>query len=146
MLWKCCDALIYNQDACPSCGTPQEIAGRRPDRDELLEFLGLPVNGGISLFGEQPDRPGLYLGLFHGRKTPDENMDDWGFEGPLVGPLKYLQVTYMGTMRLHFENPKDAQLFGLDPASPFLFLTEDLIKIGEAYYGDWTAQYYNSEN
>ena len=30
-------------------------------------------------YGERPRRPGLYLGLFHGRDRPDARMDDWGY-------------------------------------------------------------------
>jgi hypothetical protein len=28
----------------------------------------------------------VYLQLFHGRKTPDEQMSGWGTEGPVLGP------------------------------------------------------------
>jgi hypothetical protein len=27
----------------------------------------------------------VYLQLFHGRKTPDEQMSGWGTEGPVLG-------------------------------------------------------------
>jgi len=41
----------------------------------------------------------LYVHLFHGRKTPDEKLDDWGSEGPMIGPLDYVHVTYMGDVK-----------------------------------------------
>lgn len=28
-----------------------------------------------------------YLHLFHGRKDPNQQMDDWGEDGPYIGPL-----------------------------------------------------------
>ena len=37
----------------------------------------------------------VYLHLFHGRNSVDEDMDDWGFDGPVIGPLDYVHVTYM---------------------------------------------------
>jgi hypothetical protein len=41
-----------------------------------------------------PDIPQLYLHLYHGRKDPDENLEDWGSEGPVIGPLAYVHTTY----------------------------------------------------
>jgi hypothetical protein len=32
----------------------------------------------------------VYLELYHGRHSPDENLDDWGFEGPVLGPFPYV--------------------------------------------------------
>ena len=29
----------------------------------------------------------MYLRLYHGRVDPDQEMDDWGFDGPTFGPL-----------------------------------------------------------
>jgi hypothetical protein len=43
-----------------------------------------------------PLQPGkLYLRLYHGRATPDEQMEDWGSDGPVIGPLASIHVTYM---------------------------------------------------
>lgn len=36
----------------------------------------------------------VYLYLFHGRATPDEDVEDWGCEGPAIGPLDYVHTTY----------------------------------------------------
>lgn len=35
----------------------------------------------------------VYLYLFHGRATPDEDVEDWGCEGPAIGPLDYVHTT-----------------------------------------------------
>lgn len=32
--------------------------------------------------------------LFHGRDTPHQTMHDWGFDGPTLGPLESVQLTY----------------------------------------------------
>ena len=41
-----------------------------------------------------------YINLFHGRDSPDENMNDWGFDGPVIGPVDYISWTY-GHVKLH---------------------------------------------
>ena len=38
------------------------------------------------VYGIRPQKPGMYLGLFHGRDTPHEAMHGWGFDGPALGP------------------------------------------------------------
>ena len=42
----------------------------------------------------------LYIDLFHGRKDPNENPEDWGLEGPVLGPFDAVQITYMGRVQL----------------------------------------------
>lgn len=34
-----------------------------------------------------PYEPGLFLRLYHGRIAPDEEMQQWGTDGPTFGPL-----------------------------------------------------------
>ena len=36
----------------------------------------------------------LYIRLFHGRTDPDQDMDDWGFDGPVLGPYQFAHTTY----------------------------------------------------
>ncbi len=36
----------------------------------------------------------LSVRLFHGRKHPDERLDDRGFDGPVLGPLNGVHLTY----------------------------------------------------
>lgn len=62
-------------------------------------------------------KPGMYLGLFHGRDTPEEELDNWGFNGPMIGPLKYVHTTYAAEMKLKFESHDDWKLaFPDEPA------------------------------
>jgi hypothetical protein len=42
----------------------------------------------------------VYLHLFHGRKSPDEQLDDWGEDGPVLGPLKYVHTTYARDLKV----------------------------------------------
>ena len=37
----------------------------------------------------------LSVRLFHGRKHPDEQLDDWGFDGPCIGPVSSVHLTYL---------------------------------------------------
>jgi len=36
----------------------------------------------------------IYIELFHGRTDPKKCMDDWGTEGPILGPFKFCHITY----------------------------------------------------
>jgi hypothetical protein len=45
----------------------------------------------------------LTLKLFHGRGTPFEQLNDWGFDGPVLGPFESIQFTY-GTFIVHTRN------------------------------------------
>ena len=36
----------------------------------------------------------IYIQLFHGHHTADEQLEDWGFEGPLLGPFPWYHITY----------------------------------------------------
>lgn len=38
----------------------------------------------------------IYINLFHGRTDPEQNLEDWGTEGPILGPFKYCHITYLG--------------------------------------------------
>ena len=42
----------------------------------------------------------LYLYLFHGRATPDQDMNDWGAAGPASGPLSYVHTTYGSEVKI----------------------------------------------
>ena len=41
----------------------------------------------------------LYIRLFHGRTDPNQDMDDWGFDGPVLGPYQFFNTTYVS----HYE-------------------------------------------
>src|SRR5471032_1896299 len=57
---------------------------------------------------------GLYLGLFHGRDALDADMDDWGFAGPVIGPLEYAHTTYASEVKLCFIDGQRAALYFAD--------------------------------
>jgi len=99
--------------------------------------------------------PGLYLGLFHGRDDPDADMDDWGFDGPVIGPLDYVHTTYAADMKLHFVDAQRAAQYFSDTGfvtnlatgertrctEAALAVMQDLIVFDGRYFGDWTVFY-----
>lgn len=87
---------------------------------------------------------GLYLKLLHGRHQPGQDMDDMGFEGPEIGPLKSVHGTYTTHLMLSFVEEADAVKFGIDPAFPVINYEDDMLihrmPDGDfAWYGDWTT-------
>jgi hypothetical protein len=70
----------------------------------------------------------LYLRLYHGRENPDQEMDDWGFNGPTFGPLSCVIITYFSTMRIHGTNPTDEL---------WLATTQDMVQWQGRFYGDF---------
>lgn len=90
--------------------------------------------------GERPDKPGMYLALFHGRDGRKEQMHQFGFAGPLLGPLQYCHTTYLSDIKILFEDAEDAQLCcGSDEQDVILRVVDDMIHFENAYYGDWSV-------
>lgn len=92
---------------------------------------------------------GLYIGLTHGRDNPGDSPEDWGPNGALIGPLKWVHGVYTHHMNLSFENPEDERRYitaGVIGEEPFgLEYVDDMLKSGGKYYGDWTVFYHNGE-
>jgi hypothetical protein len=70
----------------------------------------------------------LYLKLFHGRNSPDELMNDWGFSGPSI-PIECFGFTY-DTLWFIPEG-KDERVE--------LTLFSDCIEYNGSYYGDFNV-------
>lgn len=72
----------------------------------------------------------MYLHLYHGRKDPNEQMDDWGEELQVSFKIDTLVCTYKNHIRVKGE--KDV--------SPFdLCFGEDCLYYDGVYYGDWSV-------
>jgi hypothetical protein len=67
----------------------------------------------------------VYLHLFHGRDAIDEQLSDWGQDGPVLGPLPYVHVTYHSEIKIG------------DDYEP-LRIIRDLVVYKGKYYGDWS--------
>src|SRR3546814_12855013 len=51
--------------------------------------------------------------------SSDLDMDDWGFDGPTIGPLDYVHTTYGDNIKLCFTNHADALELGLEQEEMF---------------------------
>jgi hypothetical protein len=69
----------------------------------------------------------MYLRLYHGRNDPDQEMDDWGFNGPTFGPLSSYVHTYCCTFRMRAES---------DTQEVWLETHDDMIRWEDCYFGD----------
>lgn len=67
----------------------------------------------------------VYIHLFHGRTSPEENLDDWGADGPFFGPYHSVQTTYMFHIKAETDNDLEE-----------LFWVGDLVYYDGMYYGD----------
>jgi hypothetical protein len=85
---------------------------------------------------DAPRPAGLYLTLHHGRDNPEEHMDDWGYDGPIIGPFKWCHITYNATFNFGFPGIEE------DGTGPCTVVTcvNDLVVFQGKYYGDWEFQ------
>lgn len=101
------------------------------------------VTGDVSLLPDPSKEGGLYLQLFHGRIRKDEELVDWGFDGPHIGPLKYVHITYASDVKFAFESEDDALKFGFENAHGCMIdFVEGLFPFRDGFYGDISAYIY----
>ena len=71
----------------------------------------------------------LYLKLFHGRNDPAQDMDDWGFDGPVFGPYDFIHTTYACHLKM---GRNDGDIDNLR-------IVGDMVFYAGNYYGDWSV-------
>lgn len=101
---------------------------------------------------KSPAAPEWELHLFHGRRTPDEELDDWGFDGPVIKGIAAFSCTYFTTFRVTFADEESYQAAkSLTGWNPWDELTLEITgsaglvtttgeQHGPAYYGDWSLR------
>jgi len=72
----------------------------------------------------------LYIRLFHGRTDPKQEMDDWGSDGPILGPYQYAHTTYNCCLKLGKPDGSCDELYIVAP---------DMVFYDGVYYGDWSV-------
>jgi hypothetical protein len=70
----------------------------------------------------------------HGRRSVDEKLKNWGLEGPWIGPLKWVHITYLSTINVCFIDGVVTE--PMDSSDPLHFVGDMLFYEG-VYYGDW---------
>lgn len=90
---------------------------------------------------------GLYLGVFHGRASPEQEMEDWGVQGPVIGPLQYVHCTYMCDVKFAFAGEAAVRKYfgdqGANCEEGNFDIENGLLNVGDGmYYGDWTVFYH----
>lgn len=70
----------------------------------------------------------LYIRLFHGRTDPEQDMNDWGTDGPIFGPYESVHTTYACRIKMIKADSSYDEL---------LVYPEDLVFYDGVYYGDW---------
>lgn len=96
----------------------------------------------IPIYGQDEAKcpPGLYLALFHGRDKKVDQLDSWGFNGPLIGPLRYVHTTYGQHIKFDFIGDARVELYGFSrDAMCDILLDEDLAPFDGKLYGDWAV-------
>lgn len=88
----------------------------------------------------------VYLYLFHGRDSIDQDMNAWGCEGPAIGPLAYVHTTYAGEVKLRGARDVMERFF---PNTEIHFhdgfgehaiqLAGDCLPHDGKFYGDWSV-------
>ena len=71
----------------------------------------------------------VYIKLLHGRHDPNEDMQDWGFHGPVLGPFEAVHFTYRDHIRCITNSATEDELE--------LGFTDDMLTYEGKYYGDF---------
>ena len=130
----------------PACGDPEDAVASWNDAAKAGQ-LDDPVPM-IPIYEQNEDQcpDGMYLALFHGRDTITEDMNDWGYSGPLIGPLRYVHTTYDSNVKIAFMGGSDDLIlrpivvYGMQREDEIIFRTkEGLLPFGGKFYGDWTV-------
>lgn len=90
----------------------------------------------------------LDLYLQHGRRSPEDNLEDWGFDGPRLPNVVGIHETYRCTLRILFADAESAkhaqratgwQLW--DDCELEATIADDMLSCdyrgSRAYFGDW---------
>jgi len=71
-------------------------------------------------------KPQVKIHFYHGRKDPDEQMENWGFDGPTIGPFDAVIFTYLTDIRAF----KDGEETAIERK-------DDMVIWEGNYYGDF---------
>lgn len=84
----------------------------------------------------QPEEIVLAIKLFHGRQRPDEELSEWGENGPLLR-IEYLHVIYFTTFQLGTPDNDEVWLEDWVHGKQDGVLVDGLFYYDGMFYGDW---------
>jgi hypothetical protein len=90
---------------------------------------------------DKPAKSGMYLTMIHGRNHPEDQLHDWGFDGPMIGPLEYVHVTYCSTVNIGVIH--EGQSLNLHDTMEIV--RGALLLFKGKYYGDWATEYHEEK-
>ncbi len=70
----------------------------------------------------------VYVHLFHGRKDPKQDMNDWGEDGGILGGFDFAHVTYGNDIKC-----------GNDFESACFYIIDGLVYYDGMWYGDFSV-------
>ena len=91
----------------------------------------------------------MRLYLLHGRHKPDDELQDWGFDGPKLEGVEGIHQTYGNPINVHFKTEADCKharaitgWIELDRTTLTMLWDDDMVLIQpefgeEAFFGDW---------
>lgn len=88
----------------------------------------------------------MKLALLHGRHDPEQDMDAFGFHGPVLEGVTSLKCVYLGVIRVRFKTPEAAEIAQSltgwenwcgESDHLEMRLHQDMVVANGAYYGDW---------
>lgn len=71
----------------------------------------------------------LYIHFYNGRDQKNKDTDDWGYDGPVIGPFSSIQATYRDHIKCHAIN--------LPCFVDFFWNDNDMIDIDGVEHGDF---------
>jgi hypothetical protein len=78
----------------------------------------------------------VFIELFHGRRDPRQEMDDWGDPGPVFGPFCYAHSTYCADIKMGM--PEGVPENGPN-GFPHIQFVDEMAYYDGVYYGDWSV-------
>ena len=92
-------------------------------------------------YDTKPTISGMYLKLLHGRAKADAELDDWGDDGPWIGPLIWFHCTYLTNIGIGFVGGDElnSQYYNIEIPTP-MYLYQEMLYYDGMYYGIWELQ------
>lgn len=123
---------IENRDNGP--GLVVTVRDRDPESvcgDTVHDGILLPRESGdlSPTIAAQKKGKGVYIELFHGRRSLTKKMDDWGDGGPILGPFYWVHTTYATHIKLGMNRDSVGDLY----------VKNDLVYYDGVWYGDWSV-------